>query len=145
MALPTPEPGLVIRYAYLWRNEALLGREEGIKDRPCAVVLTVKKDGDRTIVVVAPITHAQPRPEIGALEIPVRVARRLGLDDRHSWIVTHEVNVFTWPGPDLRVVDPKEQEGGIAYGHLPKALADKVIAGVRAHRDARRLRAVDRD
>ena len=41
MPLPTPapEPGLIIRYAYLWRSEAFQGEEEGRKDRPCAVVL----------------------------------------------------------------------------------------------------------
>jgi hypothetical protein len=28
---PVPQPGLVIRYAYLWRREALAGQEEGAK------------------------------------------------------------------------------------------------------------------
>jgi hypothetical protein len=34
---PAPQPGLLIRYFYLWeREEARAGREEGVKDRPCA-------------------------------------------------------------------------------------------------------------
>lgn len=41
MTLPVPEPGLVIRYAYLWDREAREGRDEGSKDRPCAIVLVV--------------------------------------------------------------------------------------------------------
>ena len=57
MALPTPRPGLVIRYAYLWRDEADQGREEGVKDRPCVVVLTVQQDDDAIRVRVAPVTH----------------------------------------------------------------------------------------
>ncbi|RWI14116.1 MAG: hypothetical protein EOQ92_29550 [Mesorhizobium sp.] len=33
MALPTPVPGLVIRYSYLWLAEHRRGQEEGVKDR----------------------------------------------------------------------------------------------------------------
>jgi hypothetical protein len=40
MPLPTPEPGLVVGYAYLWQDEFDRGQEEGTKDRPCAIVLT---------------------------------------------------------------------------------------------------------
>jgi len=48
MALPVPQPGQVIRYAYLWWNEARIGREDGTKDRPCGIVLTrVTKAGNR--------------------------------------------------------------------------------------------------
>ncbi|MGE3477663.1 MAG: hypothetical protein AB7H70_17820 [Rhodospirillaceae bacterium] len=47
MSFPAPVPGLVIRYSYLWRDEFLKGREEGVKDRPCALVLvTYAEDGD---------------------------------------------------------------------------------------------------
>ncbi|WP_338049140.1 hypothetical protein [Rhodoplanes elegans] len=41
MDIPRPVSGLVIRYAYLWRREHLAGRDEGVKDRPCAVLLSV--------------------------------------------------------------------------------------------------------
>jgi hypothetical protein len=44
MPLPTPEPGLVVAYAYLWLAEYEQGREEGTKDRPCAIVLTATDD-----------------------------------------------------------------------------------------------------
>jgi hypothetical protein len=33
MPIPTPEPGLVISYAYVWDYEAQSGQEEGRKDR----------------------------------------------------------------------------------------------------------------
>jgi hypothetical protein len=39
VAFPSPRPGLVIRYAYLWQAKYRRGPEEGAKDRPCAVVL----------------------------------------------------------------------------------------------------------
>ena len=41
MSWPEPRPGLVIRFSYLWKPEADAGRVEGVKDRPCAIVLAV--------------------------------------------------------------------------------------------------------
>jgi hypothetical protein len=118
---PVPRPGLVIRYAYLWRREALAGREEGAKDRPCAVVLTQKTEEGEVRVYVLPVTHSPPAEDTAAVAIPAPVKRRLGLDDEHSWIVLSEANVFTWPGPDLRFVPGKGPESA-AYGFLPPAL-----------------------
>ena len=60
MSLPTPKPGLVIRYSYLWARERDKGREEGVKDRPCAVLLaTTTEQGDLRVIVL-PITHVPP-------------------------------------------------------------------------------------
>ena len=41
MPIPTPEPGLMISYAYVWDREAQSGQEEGRKDRPCVIALAV--------------------------------------------------------------------------------------------------------
>ena len=55
--IPTPEAGLVISYAYLWRRERETGLEEGRKDRPSVIVLAVERQKDgATIVTVLPIT-----------------------------------------------------------------------------------------
>ena len=61
LALPAPVPGLVIRYSYLWYREHLEGREEGLKDRPCAIIAAIRRD-DRgaTRVLVLPVTHRAP-------------------------------------------------------------------------------------
>lgn len=48
MSWPDPQPGLVIRYADLWRREAFAGQDEGSKDRPCAVVLARTDEHGRT-------------------------------------------------------------------------------------------------
>ena len=120
MPLPDPVPGLVISYAYLWRDQRDQGREEGVKDRPCVVVLAVlQREGER-IVTVAPITHTPPRQPGEAVEVPAATKRRLGLDDARSWIVATEVNRFPWPGPDLRPIPGKR--GVFAYGTLPRQL-----------------------
>jgi hypothetical protein len=70
MSLPVPRPGLVIRYSYLWAREADQGQEEGVKDRPCAVVLVVFDEPDRPRVRVLPITHTAPADPRDGLEIP---------------------------------------------------------------------------
>jgi hypothetical protein len=61
MALPEPEPGLVINYAYLWHHEHEAGQEEGRKDRPSVIVLSVEGRHGATVVTVLPITHVGPR------------------------------------------------------------------------------------
>jgi hypothetical protein len=38
---PEPYAGLIIHYAYLWKSAYDAGREEGTKDRPCVIVMTV--------------------------------------------------------------------------------------------------------
>ena len=58
MALPKPEPGLVICYAYLWHEEAEAGQEEGTKDRPCVVVVSTEHAEGETVVRVAPISRS---------------------------------------------------------------------------------------
>lgn len=121
MRLPTPRPGLVIRYSYLWAREYDEGREEGVKDRPCAVLLATRTDADDLRVIVLPITHARPADPEHAIEIPPATKRRLGLDDDQSWIVLTEGNAFAWPGPDLRFT-PGGGPESVALGLLPARL-----------------------
>lgn len=68
--IPDPSPGLVIRYSYLWHRDYLDGREEGVKDRPCAVVLSKRMQGNDTVVTVAAISHTKPENPDMAVEIP---------------------------------------------------------------------------
>ena len=119
MNLPDPRPGLAIRYAYLWESEAREGREEGVKDRPCAIIVAILREGqEHPIVRVLPITHTPPHDPADALEIPAATKARLGLDSERSWVVLNEANDFIWPGPDLRPV-PGSDPGTVAYGFLP--------------------------
>jgi len=115
---PVPRPGLVIRYSYLWQSEARQGREEGVKDRPCAIILVLLREGEHPIVRVLPVTHSPPADPTDALEIPLPTKQRLGLDSERSWVILSEANDFIWPGPDLRPAvggDPST----VAYGMLP--------------------------
>jgi hypothetical protein len=139
-----PQPGLVIRYAYLWRDEEARGLEQG-KDRPCAVVLAVRRaPGDRPTVVVAPITHSPPPISDLAIELPAETKARLGLDDARSWIKTNDLNVFLWPGPDLRPVQRTDGSRGFVYGLLPAKLTVDLINRVRAQLQGKATKPVTR-
>ena len=125
---PKPLLAHVIRYSYLWHTEHLRGQEEGVKDRPCAIVLSITNEEDKDIVTVLPVTHTPPSLSEAnlAIEIPADIKRRLGLDDGRSWIILKEANRFTWPGPDLRMGVNGEAES-ILYGRLPKSFFLRVL------------------
>jgi mRNA-degrading endonuclease toxin of MazEF toxin-antitoxin module len=142
---PEPVPGLVIRYAYLWPDDEIRGREEG-KDRPCAIILAVRHGpGDQGTVVVAPITHSPPDDPRHAIELPTATKQRLGLDEKRSWIKTDHLNLFEWPGPDIRVIAKKGGGTHFAYGLLPQSLTLDLIANVRERIKEGRAKRVDRD
>lgn len=143
MPFPSPEPGLVISYAYLWRHEHEAGAEEGRKDRPCVIVLSVESHASGTQVTVAPVTHSKPASDTIAVEVPLRVKQYLGLDNEQSWVILTEVNQFIWPGYDLRPVPGKK--GSYAYGYLPPRLFEAIKAGILDLIIKRRNKIVTRD
>lgn len=134
MAFPAAVPGLVIRYSYLWQAEYLRGQEEGVKDRPCAVILVTRDGEGGEMVTVLPITHSPPDNPALALEIPLGTKARLGLDSERSWVILTEANRFVWPGPDLRPVGSNLDS--VAYGLLPQAffnqMKERFVAILRA-------------
>ena len=118
----------MISYAYLWRPEHDAGEEEGRKNRPCVIVLSVEQQKSVTQVTVAPITHSKPSGDSIGLEIAPRVKQHLGLDHETSWVILSEVNQFIWPGYDLRPVPGKQ--GEYTYGFLPPRLFETIKAGI---------------
>ena len=127
MSFPVPVPGLVIRYSYLWRDEHLRGREEGVKDRPCAIILVTHAEGNDHTVTVLPVTHVPPIDPASAIEIPIQSKARLALDGERSWIILNEANRFIWPGPDLRPARHGDT-AGIVYGLLPAKFYSRLVA-----------------
>ena len=137
MSWPVPRPGLVVRYSYLWKDEADAGREDGSKDRPCAVVLAAEDAASRLRVIVLPVTHSPPRHLEDGIELPATTKARLGLDGERSWIILAEGSDFIWPGPDLRCA-AGDGPNSAAYGYLPprffRAVRDRFVALARARR-----------
>lgn len=143
MAFPVPVPGLVIRYSYLWASEHARGQEEGVKDRPCAIVLATADEAGDQVVTVLPISHTPPSNPLLAVEIPAAVKRRLKLDEDRSWVVLAEANRFTWPGPDLRPLQPGDAQS-TAYGPLPYGLFEEIRLKFIAALKGQAVRAVPR-
>ncbi len=125
MKIPDPKPGMVISYSYLWAQEHDKGQEEGLKDRPCAIVSAVDTNESGALVTIVPITHTPPQNQDAAIEIPIKTKERLGLNYERSWIVCSEINQFEWPGPDLRPISRKAGDK-CAYGFLPPKLFQAV-------------------
>jgi hypothetical protein len=125
VAIPDPEPGLVVHFNYLWSSEFDRGRREARYPRPCAVVLSYRRTADgATIAMLAPITHSEPREGDRAIEIPQAVKQLLGLDDQRSWVMVDEVNETAWPGFDLQ----PDAKGRHAYGYIPRPLFQRIKA-----------------
>jgi hypothetical protein len=118
VSVPTPQPGLVISYAYLWAREHGGGTEDGAKGRPCVIVAARQSIAGREVVTVVPITHSAPNEATDAVEIPSALKAHLGLDGFRSWVVVTETNDFLWPGPDLRP-RPGGKPYRFDYGMLP--------------------------
>jgi len=136
VTFPWPLAGMVICYDYIWLHEHSRGWDQGSKDRPCVVVLTLP--GNR--IIVLPITHRTPSDPMDGMQIPPAVKSRLGLDPDPSWVILTEANSFEWPGPDVRPVCPRDPNSPV-YGVLPelmiREIRNRVVA--RARRNAIRV------
>ena len=131
MRVPTKAPvGHLIAYEYLWSSQAS-GREDGVKTDPVAIVVAREDRGPFELAYAIAISHSEPREGDRAMEVPPKLKRHLGLDDEPSWIYTDEVNVFAWPGPDLRPAErlstlPRAR-GTCVIGPLPSDWFAEVI------------------
>jgi phenylpyruvate tautomerase PptA (4-oxalocrotonate tautomerase family) len=143
MRIPTPEPGLVISFGYLWHREHQAGQEEGRKDRPAVIVITVEREKDAaTLVTVLPITHSAPDKQVIAIEIPRAVKQHLGLDDERSWIVVSEGNEFQWAGYDLRKIPRTDRYD---YGFLPPRFFNQIVEAFGKWYETGRYASIPRD
>ena len=147
MRLPDgPYVGLVLSYSYLRADDAKRGAEEGRKTRPAVIVLARRDMAPREVVYVVPITHSPPARRGDKIEIPHGVKKRLGLDDRASWIDATEVNIFVWPGPDLRPTGDSHagDDASCFYGFLPRGSFKQIKAALEENRRLGRLRSAKR-
>lgn len=129
MNRPAPQVGQIVRFDYLWRDEALAGQAQGAKDRPCAVVVARRTESDGShVVLLAPITHSAPNDNVAAIALPTSSAARAmtGLDDDRSWLIVAEVNFVAWSDPGF-VPIAKDRW---SYGHLPRTIAEQASATI---------------
>ena len=145
MAAPIqPEPGLVVRFDFVFHVDSERGRESG-KDRPTAIVIALsRKEDDGQNVILAPITHTPPSPTDTAIPLPAAVARRLGLDDQPMWIKPRELNRLPWLDNRLPVGLTPVKSGQWSYGYLPPDLHARLKQAVLDEVKARRANITDR-
>jgi len=122
--LPTPEPGLIVQYSYVFRSRSRNVGDSG-KARPCLIVAVFPDRGEpeRTLVLYLPISHSPPRPEEEAVEIPANACFAAGLDGARQWILTGEGNLDTWP-EDIFTLPTRP--GLFHYGFMPPAFFRQV-------------------
>lgn len=146
MKFPAPAPGLVVRYAFLWKEDHDQGRYEAAKDRPCAIILAanVRETADIQVVVV-PITHSAPAADERAtsLEMPQAVARTLGLDAGRHWVRVTQLNRFIWPGYDLRPRPDVPER--VDYGFIPEAFFERIRSAILAENKRTKISFIPRD
>jgi hypothetical protein len=141
-----PKAGLVIRYDFLWKQEKDAGQEHGRKDRPCAIILTSTElqNGSRDVVLCA-ITHTPPSKGESAVQIPLDVARQLGLDHAQSWIKTGEVNMFNWEKGRIPHGITPARKGEWIFGRIPQGVGQQAFNQVQENIRDQTLQKVRRD
>ena len=130
MALPTPVPGLVIGYEFLFREDHAAGRENANRPHPCAIII-VTEDGPHQRVRVVAISHAPPSPSAAAhhMQLTPAECRQIGQDHADHWVNLRDINGFDWPGYDLKPIAPGKN---YAFGRLPRATFARLVAAMKA-------------
>jgi hypothetical protein len=143
MSLPVPKPGLH-PLQFLVEQRTRGGATEGVKDRPCAIVVAAHRDSNGDLqTIVAPVTHQPPEDPAASIEIPPTTCKTLGLDSGRHWLRLDELNRFAWPGYDVRPIPG--QPGRYDYGMLPPGLFRQLRDGILARQKARAGRVISRD
>ena len=119
MPIPSPRPGLIFRYDYLWSRQAQAGQDSG-KDRPACLVAASDSSLNPRFVVILPITHSKPDESTVGIEIPAKVKQALGMDDQPSWVIVSENNIDEWPNGGLSSLPG--QKDVFSYGFIPPGL-----------------------
>ena len=102
MHIPDQPPiGNLVAYEYLWLSQHNT-REDGAKVYPVALIFAKKTIASVTLAYAVGMSHKSPAAFEKAIEVPRKLKRHLGLDERPSWIYTDQLNEFTWSGPELR-------------------------------------------
>ena len=148
MKVPADPPvGCVIAYEYLWASQADV-REDGAKVYPAAVILARILVAQTTLAYVVGISHRRPGDGERALPVPGKLKQWLGLDHQPAWVYTDQLNVFAWPGPDLRpahyLSTRQDAKDTCVIGPLPTDWFRTVTTHVYESRQVLRLKSIKR-
>ena len=125
--------GEVIVYPYRWVEERDADRsQDGVKDRPCCVVVTATTSSGAILIFLAPVSSKPPRVGQTALPIPALERKRAGLERYpDAWIYVDEVNTdrpaTSW------YLEPQTPLGAFSKSFLAK-ISSEIRMHVRADR-----------
>jgi hypothetical protein len=139
-----PHVGDVIRYRYLWAEEAAQGLDPKVPHRPCIVVQAAPLPDKKWEVLVVPLTD---NPQSGGkwMTVPENVRRNAGLLDKDaSYVVFHEGNAFRWPSWDVIPIDARRPKK-VVRGRITEGFMGAVRAGFASVRAEHKARVVDRE
>ena len=106
----TPCAGEVWDYPYLWAWQDARDETEGRKNRPSAVVVTLRRHDGRTAIYLLAVTSKMPGNGRAVLEIPETERHRAGLSrDKRLWVVLDEFNSDVYE--NSYYMEPKAQIG----------------------------------
>ena len=129
MPLPKPEPGLIIGYGFLFREDEEAGRENVDRPHPCAVILVAEDAPGRRVSLLA-ISHSPPSPSQAGHHMKLRPAecRQMGLDSADHWINLRDINSFDWPGYDLAPISPDKS---FVFGRMNKPTFTRLVEALK--------------
>lgn len=140
-----PEPGLVIRYDFLWKEEEEAGKIDGLKDRPCAIIIVAEPDQNNSSnVFLCPITHSPIQVGETGMEVPAKLARHLRLDSAISWVKTHQINTVIWEENRLPYGVVPAFKDQVVFGKLPQSFAQKIFQQVKDNLNNKTLKSTKR-
>jgi hypothetical protein len=139
--IETPAAGEVIRYRFLWANEAKAGYDAKVP-RPC-LILKATKIGERYEVLVVPITN-EPQHDSKWVKIPDALKEMAGLDERDGFLVYSEANVFMWPSWDVIPVKSRDLST-VIRGNVPQGFLVGVTRMFEAELASGNVVVVDRE
>jgi len=136
-----PEPGLVIRYDFLWHEDQTQGQIHGRKDRPSAIIVVSETDeSGNSDVYLCPITHSPCRNDETGFEIPLKLAKYLNLDDQRSWVKTHQINVLSWQKDVIPYGVSRANKDSWVFGMMPQRFTEQIIQQVKNNFSRKRLK-----
>lgn len=129
MPLPKPEPGLVIGYEFLFREDEEAGLENANRPHPCAIIL-VTEDGPNQRVRLVAISHSPPSSNESKhyMQLTPEECRQIGLDSGNHWINLRDINSFDWPGYDLK---PIASGKSYVFGKMRKHTFTRLVSALK--------------
>lgn len=123
-ALPDPKPGDVYGFGFVFAPQKFEDIHPGL-------ILAVKVEGRRVLVISVPFSHKEPEKDEWVLDVPVFEARRAGLDVMPQHLFLEHTRIFDMRR-DVRFLRGLETKFvGTVSREFMQSARDALLDGVR--------------